>query len=109
MELYTAGTGNGQRAAIAVNECGEAGLSLRTLCRLAGNSENADNRANAIMMAAVFDSLWRTPKSLDLLYALLCREPKYEVVRTATIWLEKTASRMECRHINAASIAIRTD
>ena len=22
MELYTAGTGNGQRAAIAVNECG---------------------------------------------------------------------------------------
>ena len=24
MELYTAGTGNGQRAAIAVNECGVA-------------------------------------------------------------------------------------
>src|SRR5258708_4847945 len=41
MELYTAGTGNGQRAAIAVNECGVAcKINVRNLGQ--GEQKNPD-------------------------------------------------------------------
>jgi hypothetical protein len=41
MELYTAGTGNGQRAAIAVNECGVS-CEIHVLNRGQGDQKAAD-------------------------------------------------------------------
>ena len=41
MELYTAGTGNGQRAAIAVNECGVA-CKIHVLNLGQGDQKNPD-------------------------------------------------------------------
>jgi hypothetical protein len=90
----------------APDEHSRTAAKLRALCRLAGRSQNKDNRANALQLVAVCDACWRSSQSLDLLYALVGFEPDDSIIETAASWLPDTACRMEQRHVAAASMAM---